>query len=62
MDNMSLLQRRLNKIEAKLNKCRVTKEDGWQTMKRAKKSRNWDYYALKKHEVLKQIFELENKK
>ncbi len=60
MDNIKLLQQRLDKIEKELSTCRTSVlQDGWQTQKFAKKSRKWDILAQRKMELKQQIEELE---
>ena len=60
--DLKKLKIRLQKIEKELDKCRTTvREDGWQTQKHAKKSRNWDLLACRKMEILKEIDEIEKK-
>lgn len=47
------IEKRLAKVEKELDKCRTsTIQDGWQTQRHARKSRNWDYYAREKHILL----------
>ena len=61
--NASILKKKLSKIEAALDKCRGTVlEDGWQTMRYAKKMRKWDYYAQEKMKLLQQIEDYEKEK
>jgi len=58
MRNLKSLQKRLNKVELELDKCRTsTFMDGWQTMFYAKKSRKWDFYAEEKRLLISQIEE-----
>lgn len=58
---MKELKKRLQKIEAALDKCRGSVlEDGWQTMRYAKKMRKWDILAQRKMELLQQIEDAEN--
>ena len=60
MDNIKLLQQRLDKIEKGLSTCRTSVlQDGWQTQKHAKKSRKWDILAQRKMELIQQIDEIE---
>ncbi len=55
------LREQLIKVEKKLDKNRTsTIQDGWQTQRFAKKSRNWDYYAQLKMKIIQRIYELEN--
>lgn len=55
------LKKSLFKVEKELDKCRTsTIQDGWQTKRFAKKSRNWDYYAQKKMELIQLIDDAEN--
>jgi hypothetical protein len=55
------LKKKLAKVEAELNKCRTSVlEDGWQTMRYAKKARKWDVLAQDKMKLLQQIDEYEN--
>ena len=61
MNNLQLLQKRLNKIEKELNTCRTSVlQDGWQTQRFAKKSHKWDYLAQEKIRI-KLLIEDENK-
>jgi hypothetical protein len=61
MDNIQKLKKQLDKIETELSKCRGSVlEDGWQTMRYAKKMRKWDYYAQEKMKILQQIEDYEN--
>ena len=54
------LKSQLTRVEKALDKNRAsTIQDGWQTQKFAKKSRNWDYYAQLKMKLLQRIDELE---
>ncbi len=56
MDNIKLLQQRLDKIEKELSTCRTSVlQDGWQTQKFAKKSRKWDILAQRKMQLIQQI-------
>jgi len=56
-----MLTKQLAKIEAALDKCRGSVlEDGWQTMRYAKKMRKWDYYAQEKMKLITQIEDLQN--
>lgn len=58
--DLSKLKRELQKIEKELSKCRTSvMQDGWQTMKYAKKARKWDYYAQEKMRILNLIDEYE---
>lgn len=60
--DVSTLKRKLAKIETALDKCRGSVlEDGWQTMRYAKKMRKWDYYAQEKMKLINQIDDYENK-
>lgn len=60
MDTRESLLRQLAKIEKELDKNRTTvMVDGWQTMRHAKKSRNWDYYAQRKRDLQDQLDDLE---
>lgn len=60
MNNKESLLRQLAKIEKELDKNRTTvMVDGWQTMRHAKKSRNWDYYAQRKRDLQDQLDDLE---
>ena len=57
MTSLQRLNKRLEKVEKELDKCRAsTIDDGWQTQRFAKKSRKWDYYAQEKMK-LKQLIE-----
>ena len=61
MSEIEKLKKQLAKIEAALDKCRGTvQEDGWQTMRYAKKMRKWDYYAQEKMKLINQIEDYEN--
>lgn len=52
MSELEKLQKQLAKIEKELNKCRTSVlDDGWQTMRHAKKARKWDYYAQEKFRI-----------
>jgi hypothetical protein len=54
------LKKSLEKIELQLSKCRTSvMEDGWQTMKYAKKARKWDVLAQEKMRVKQLIEEYE---
>lgn len=54
---VSKLERKLQKIEKELDKCRSSSfQDGWQTQRHAKKSRKWDVLAQEKFK-LKQSLE-----
>lgn len=60
---ITMLTKQLTKIEAALDKCRGSVlEDGWQTMRYAKKMRKWDYYAQEKMKLLQQIEDYEKEK
>lgn len=60
MDNIKLLQQRLNKIEKELSTCRTSVlQDGWQTQRFAKKSRKWDILAQEKMKLKQQIEDAE---
>lgn len=60
MSNIEKLKKELHKIETELSKCRGSVlEDGWQTMRYAKKMRKWDYYAQEKMKLLQQIEDYE---
>ena len=54
------LKNKLNKVEKELEKVRGCNplDDGWQTMRLAKKQRKWDILAQEKMEIKKQIEEL----
>lgn len=61
--DITMLTKQLGKIEAALDKCRGSVlEDGWQTMRYAKKMRKWDYYAQEKMKLINQIEDLQNGK
>jgi len=54
------LREQLIRVEKKLDKNRASViQDGWQTQRFAKKSRNWDYYAQLKMKIIQRIYELE---
>jgi len=58
---LTTLNKRLDKIETELSKCRGSViADGWQTQRYAKKMRKWDYYAQEKMKLLTQINDLQN--
>jgi chromosome segregation ATPase len=58
--DLKKLNKQLEKVEKQLNTCRTSvMQDGWQTQKFARKSRKWDYYATKKHEINLRINEIE---
>ena len=58
---LTMLNKRLAKIETELSKCRGSViADGWQTQRYAKKMRKWDYYAQEKIKLLTQINDLQN--
>lgn len=60
MSNKDQILKQLAKIEKELDKNRTTvMVDGWQTMRHARKSRNWDYYAQRKRELQDQLADLE---
>ena len=47
------LKKRLSIVEKQLDKCRTsTIQDGWQTQRFSKKSRNWDILAQEKMKLL----------
>lgn len=53
------LKKKLEKIEAELDKCRTSvMQDGWQTSKHAKKSRKWDFYAQEKMRIINELNKL----
>lgn len=53
---------RLEKVERELDKNRTSSYvDGWQTMRHAKKSRNWDLLAQEKIDLKIKIDELTGK-
>lgn len=55
------LKKKLAKVEGELDKCRTsTLQDGWQTMRYARKARKWDVLAQEKMKLLQQIEEYEN--
>lgn len=55
-----LLLKQLAKIEAQLDKNRTSVlEDGWQTIRHAKKSRRWDILAQEKRELQDKLSDLE---
>ncbi len=61
MTLLQLLNRRLEKIEKELNTCRTSVlQDGWQTMRFAKKSRKWDFLAQEKIRIKQLIEDMEN--
>ena len=54
-----LLEKKLEKIEKELNRCRTsTLEDGWQTQRYAKKARKWDILAQEKFKIQSKLDEL----
>jgi len=54
------LREQLIKVEKRLDTNRTsTIQDGWQTQRFAKKSRNWDYYAQLKMKIIQRIDELQ---
>jgi hypothetical protein len=57
MDNIKLLQRRLNRIEKQLEKVRGCSPltHGWQTQKYAKASRKWDLLAKERMWLMLEI-------
>lgn len=58
---LTKLTKQLEKIEAALGKCRTSVlEDGWQTMRFAKKSRKWDILAQEKMKLVGLIEDLAN--
>jgi hypothetical protein len=47
---------KMDKVLSQLAKNRTTVlEDGWQTQRHAKKSRNWDYYGQVKFKLIQEI-------
>ena len=60
MDNIKLLQKRLNKIEKELEKVRGASplSDGWQTQRLAKKQRKWDELSKEKFELTIKLINL----
>jgi allantoicase len=61
MNQLKMLQKRLDKIEHELSTCRTSAlQDGWQTQRHAKKARKWDILAQRKMQILRQIDEIEN--
>jgi hypothetical protein len=62
MTQIDKLNKKLEKIEKELSKCRTsTIDDGWQTQRFARKSRKWDYYAQEKMKIIQMIDDLQNK-
>jgi len=60
-DTPKKLKKQLAKVESELNKCRTTVfEDGWQTMRHARKERKWDMLALEKMQLIQRIEDLED--
>lgn len=54
------LRKQLDRIEKELEKCRTsTVDDGFGTMRYARKARRWDYYAQEKMKILAKIDEIE---
>ena len=52
------LKAKLAKVEKELETCRTSVlQDGWQTMRYAKKSRKWDILAQEKMKLKQQIDE-----
>jgi len=61
MTELEKLKSQLDRVEKALDKNRTSvMQDGWQTQKFARKSRNWDYYAQLKMKIIQRIDELEN--
>jgi allantoicase len=57
--SISLLRKKLAKVEKELDTCRTTViADGWQTQRHAKKSRKWDILAQQKMTLIGQIEDL----
>jgi len=57
---VSKLKAKLAKIEKELDTCRTSVlQDGWQTMRYAKKARKWDILAQEKMKLLQQIEDYE---
>jgi len=60
--HLEKLNKKLQKIETELSKCRGSVlEDGWQTQRYAKKMRKWDYYAHEKNKIREQIDQIEQR-
>lgn len=60
MRTIESAKKELARVELELDKCRTsTIQDGWQTQKFARKSRNWDYYAKIKIKLIQEIEKLE---
>lgn len=60
MRTIESAKKELAKVELELDKNRTSvMDDGWQTQKFARKSRKWDFYAQKKHEISLRINEIE---
>lgn len=55
---LSKLKDKLAKVEKELDTCRTSVlQDGWQTMRYAKKARKWDILAQEKMKLIQQIEE-----
>jgi hypothetical protein len=63
MTSLQRLKKQLEKVEKQLEKHRNNVADFSlscpRTQKRWKAERNWDYYAVRKYDLLKEIEELE---
>lgn len=60
MRTIEKVKKQLAKVELQLDKCRTsTIDDGWQTQRFAKKSRNWDFYAQQKMRLIQEIEDIE---
>jgi hypothetical protein len=59
LEKRALLEKQLVKIEKELNGCRTSViEDGWQTMRYAKKARKWDILSKQKFDIQSKLDEL----
>jgi pantothenate synthetase len=61
-EEIQRIEKRLQTIEKELEKVRnySAQIDGWQTQRFSKKSRKYDYLAIEKFELLKQLEELKS--
>jgi len=60
MNRLELLKKQLAAVEEELDRNRTTvRDDGWQTQRYARKTRNWDYFAQEKMRLIGLINDLE---